>query len=109
MDCVFCKIISKDLNSEILYEDDKMIIIKDIYPKANIHYLAIPKKHIPTHMDIDDKDQELMGYIHLVINKFTKEKGINSYKLVMNCGYEAGQRVFHIHFHILSGQKFGEV
>ncbi|MEN3014710.1 MAG: histidine triad nucleotide-binding protein [bacterium] len=107
--CIFCKIVKKEIPSEIIYEDESTIVFKDINPQAPIHWLVVPKKHIPTHMEITPQDKELMGHLHLVTQKITQQNNINHYKLVMNCGYEAGQRVFHIHLHILSGKKQGEV
>lgn len=107
--CVFCKIISKEIKAEIIYEDEKIIVFKDAFPKAPIHWLFVPRKHIPTHMDLTLEDQEIMGYLHIITQKVAKENNINHYKLIMNCGYEAGQRVFHIHLHFLSGKIQGEI
>ncbi len=107
--CIFCKIINKETKAEIIFEDDKIIVFKDIYPKAPIHWLFVPKKHIPTHMEITEEDKEIMGHLHIITQKVAKENNINHYKLIMNCGYEAGQRVFHIHLHLLSGKIMGEV
>ncbi|MFN3995777.1 MAG: histidine triad nucleotide-binding protein [bacterium] len=107
--CVFCKIINKELKAEIIYEDEKIIVFKDAFPKAPIHWLFVPKKHIPTHMDLTPEDKEIMGYLHIIIQKVAQENNINNYKLIMNCGYEAGQRVFHIHLHLLSGKIQGEI
>ncbi|MCS7243542.1 MAG: histidine triad nucleotide-binding protein [Candidatus Calescibacterium sp.] len=109
MDCIFCKIINKEINSDIIFEDEKTIVFKDIYPKAPVHWLIVPKKHIETHMEITEEDQELMGHLHIITQKVAKKNSINNYKLIMNCGYEAGQRVFHIHLHLLSGKILGEV
>jgi len=108
-ECIFCKIINKEIKSEIIFEDDKTIVFKDIAPKAPTHWLIVPKKHIPTHMDITPEDKELMGHIHIIAQKVAKDNNIQHYKLIMNCGYEAGQRVFHIHLHLLSGKTLGEV
>jgi len=107
--CIFCKIINKEAKAEIIFEDDKIIVFKDIYPKAPIHWLFVPKKHIPTHMEITEEDKEIMGHLHIITQKVAQENNVNHYKLIMNCGYEAGQRVFHIHLHLLSGKIMGEV
>lgn len=107
--CIFCKIINKETKAEIIFEDDKIIVFKDIYPKAPIHWLFVTKKHIPTHMEITEEDKEIMGHLHIITQKVAKENNVNHYKLIMNCGYEAGQRVFHIHLHLLSGKIMGEV
>lgn len=107
--CIFCKIINKEAKAEIIFEDDKIIVFKDIYPKAPVHWLFVPKKHIPTHMEITEEDKEIMGHLHIITQKVAQENNVNHYKLIMNCGYEAGQRVFHIHLHLLSGKIMGEV
>ena len=107
MDCLFCKIINKEIPSEIVYEDDDILAFNDIAPKAPVHVLIIPKKHISSHAEIEADDAELMGKIHMVINKIAKEKGIleNGYRVVINCGEDGGQEVKHLHFHLLGGKK----
>ncbi len=107
--CIFCKIINKEIPASIIFEDEKIIVFKDAFPKAPIHWLFVPKKHIPTHMDISQENKELMGHLHVIVQKVAKENNINHYKLIMNCGYESGQRVFHIHLHLLSGKTQEEV
>ena len=88
--------------SDILYEDDKIIAIKDINPKAPVHLLIIPKKHIPSvdHLAVEDKT--LMGEMILTAQKIAKEKDLKGYKLVINVGREAGQLVDHLHMHLLA-------
>ena len=104
--CIFCKIINNEFPSEKVYEDDDMIIIKDINPAADIHLLAIPKKHIKTINHLEDEDEELMGKLVLRIPTIAEELGFadNGYKIIVNVGEGGGQSVFHIHFHILSGK-----
>ncbi len=104
-DCIFCKIINKEIESEIVYEDDKVIAFNDVNPKAPVHILVIPKEHIPTLNDINNP--EIVGYIFEVIKKLAKEKGIDEsgYRVVANCNKEAGQSVYHIHFHLLGGRS----
>lgn len=103
--CIFCKIINKEIPSEIIYEDDIMIFLKDINPAAEIHLLAIPKKHIETINYLEDEDKELMGELMLRIPTVAEELGFASdgYKIIVNVEKGGGQSVFHIHFHILSG------
>ncbi len=109
MDCIFCKIASHEIPSDIIYEDEKVLFFKDINPQAPIHILGIPKKHISTLNDLQDDDKELLGYIFLKIRDIVKdypelEKG---YRTVANTGKESGQTVFHVHFHILGGRHMG--
>ncbi len=102
--CIFCKIINKEIQSDIVYEDDKVLAFNDVNPKAPVHILIIPKKHVPTLNDINDFS--IVGYIYEIIQKLAKEKGIDEsgYRVVANCNEAAGQSVFHIHFHLLGGR-----
>lgn len=109
MDCLFCKIINKEIPSQIVYEDDDILAFNDIAPKAPVHVLIIPKKHIDSLAKVEESDSELMGKIHMVINKIAREKGIleSGYRVVINCGEDGGQEVQHLHFHLLGGKKLG--
>lgn len=102
MDCIFCKIINKEKPADFLYEDDKVIVIKDINPKAPIHLLIIPKKHISSVEEVGLEDRELMGDLILTAKKIAKEKNLNGYKLLINIGRSVGQIVDHLHMHLLS-------
>lgn len=106
-DCVFCKIVNKEIPSQIVYEDDEIMAFEDISPVTPIHTLIIPKKHIKSLVELTQEDKELIGKIYLVINKIAKEKGIleRGYRVVVNCGDEGGQVVPHLHFHLLGGEK----
>lgn len=106
-DCIFCKIINKQIPSEIIYEDSEIIAFKDIEPVAPVHVLVVPKKHISSVMDLSDEDQALIGKIYLSIKKLAVELGIEKegFRVVTNCGENAGQTVKHIHFHLLGGKK----
>ena len=103
-DCLFCKIINKELPSDIVYEDNKVIAFKDMHPKAPVHLLILPKKHIPSvdHLEIGDKT--LMGELILTAQKIVKEKNLKGYKLVINVGRNGGQLLDHLHLHLLSGK-----
>ncbi len=105
-DCIFCKIVSKDIPADVVYEDDKVIAIKDINPQAPVHILVIPREHIPTVNDI--KDFSIVGHVYQVIQKLAKEFNIDQsgYRVVVNCQENAGQSVFHLHFHLLGGRIF---
>ncbi|OIP75941.1 MAG: histidine triad nucleotide-binding protein [Parcubacteria group bacterium CG2_30_36_18] len=102
--CLFCKIAKKETPTDIVYEDDKIIAFKDIHPKAPIHFLIIPKKHIPSvdHLELEDK--ELMGGLILVAQKIAGGKKLKGYKLIINVGRPAGQIIEHLHLHLLSGK-----
>lgn len=109
-DCIFCKIINKEIPSEIVYEDEKVLAFKDIKPAAPIHILVIPKKHIETLLDVSKEDSEVIAYIYQIINKIAKEQGFaeDGFRVIANCGRDSGQEVMHIHFHILAGKKLGD-
>jgi len=107
--CIFCKIIQGDIKAKILYQDDLVVGIEDINPQAPVHLLLIPKKHIPTPLDIKEEDQEILKNIFLAAKKIAAAKNIgeSGYRMVLNCNEGAGQSVFHIHFHLLGGRKMG--
>lgn len=106
-DCLFCKIISKDIPADIVYEDDKVLAFRDINPQAPIHTLIIPHKHISTINDATTDDQELLGYMILTAAQIAKDNGVaeSGYRLVVNCNAQGGQTVFHVHLHILAGRQ----
>lgn len=106
--CLFCKIIAGEIPSTKMYEDDDMIIIKDIEPKAKNHFLCIPKSHFKLLAEMTDEQAETVKRCLKKIPTLAKELGLNNgYRLVINQGDDAGQTVFHLHIHILSGQKMG--
>ena len=108
-DCIFCKIINKEIPSSIVYEDNEILAFRDINPVAPIHILVIPKKHISSLVELKDNDEILVGKIYTVINKITKQEGIDEkgFRVIVNCGEDGGQEVKHLHFHILGGKKLG--
>jgi len=103
-DCIFCKIISKDIPTDLLYEDDVCVIFPDIKPIAKTHLLIISKKHIPTIADMEDGDEKIVGHMVKQAKEIAKEKGLTGYKLQFNVGKDGGQEVFHIHLHLISNQ-----
>ena len=109
-DCIFCSIVNGDIPSNKVYEDDEILAFYDINPAAKIHILVIPKKHIESLAHMEKEDEEIVGKIYGVINKIAQEKGFkqSGYRVIVNCGKDAGQEVMHLHFHILAGEIFGD-
>ena len=107
--CLFCKIVRNEISADVVYEDDTVIAFRDITPQAPVHVLIIPRKHVSTLNDLDDK--AVAGYLLMTAKKLAKELGIDEsgYRLVMNCNKQGGQTVFHIHMHILGGQQLGHL
>lgn len=105
--CIFCRIINKEINSEIVYEDDKVIVFKDINPQAPIHLLIVPKRHIESINEINVEDKNIIGHIFIVAKEVAKKFNVDKcgYRVVVNTGRDAGQAVFHIHFHFLAGRE----
>ncbi len=106
--CIFCKIIEKKIPSGVVYEDDTSLAFEDVNPQAPAHILIVPKKHIPDIHSIKDVDRELIGHLFYVAQKIAAQKGLDrgGYRMVINNGRDAGQTVFHIHLHLLSGRRF---
>ena len=108
MDCLFCKIIKGEIPSEKMYEDEDMVIIKDIEPKAKRHYLMIPKKHFKLLSEMTEEDCDVLGRCLKKVSGLKEELGLEGgYRLGIHQGEDAGQTVFHLHVHILTGQKMG--
>ncbi len=105
-DCLFCKIIAGDIPSTKVYEDDSVLAFRDIAPMAPTHILVIPKAHIGSVAEITAENSAVVAHIFEVIAAIAKAEGLeNGYRVVSNCGDDAGQTVHHLHFHILGGQK----
>lgn len=109
MASIFTRIINREIPAAIVFENDRVIAIKDINPQAPIHILVIPKKEIPTLNDIAEEDRELMGEVFLAIREIAKDLGIDKegYRIIANCNEFGGQEVFHLHYHILGGEPLG--
>lgn len=105
MDCIFCKIVAGEIPSKKVFEDDLVYVFEDIEPAAPIHYLIIPKEHISSAKEITEENSKVVAHIFEVISKLSSEMAIDSFRIVNNCGEFAGQSVFHLHFHLLSGRK----
>jgi len=106
-ECIFCKIVNKEIAAEIVYEDDKVIAFKDTKPVASVHLLIIPKKHIPSVNHLSLGDRELIGELFLVAQKMARAKGVakTGYRLIFNIGKDAGQTIDHLHLHLIGGRK----
>lgn len=105
-DCIFCKIAEKEIPSNVVYEDDKILCFHDLEPQAPVHVLIIPKKHIASMDDVQAEDQELMGHIMVKVSEIAEILELdNGYRLVNNCGEDGFQTVKHIHFHLLGKRK----
>ena len=102
--CLFCKIIAGDIPSNKVYEDELCYAFYDIDPQAPTHFLVIPKTHITSVSSVDSENKHIVGHIFSVIAKVTADLGLDSYRVVSNIGKQAGQSVFHLHFHVLSGR-----
>lgn len=103
-DCLFCKIVAGEIPSKKLYEDDLCYAFYDIDPQAPTHFLVIPKQHIPSAAAVTRENSAVVGHIFEVIAKLTRELGLESFRVVSNIGEQAGQSVFHLHFHVLAGR-----
>ncbi|MBO5348769.1 MAG: histidine triad nucleotide-binding protein [Clostridia bacterium] len=107
--CIFCKIVSGEIPSTKVYEDESVLAFKDLNPQAPIHILVIPKKHYNNVLDVKEND-DIMSKIFYAINNIAKQEGFDKdgFRVINNCGENAGQTVMHMHFHIIAGKKLGE-
>lgn len=107
--CIFCAIAKKESPAELEYEDDEIVAFRDINPKAAVHILIVPKKHIPSVVQLKNEDAALMGKMFLAAKKLAEENGISDdgYRLCVNAGKHSGQVVDHIHLHLMGGEPLG--
>ena len=109
-DCIFCRILAGEIPSKKLYEDEQCLAFYDIQPLAPQHFLVIPKAHIASAAELGEEQAALVGHIFAVIAKLTKELGFaDGFRVVTNCGEDAGQTVKHLHFHVLGGKTLDYV
>ena len=106
--CLYCKIVEKKIPAKIVYEDELSIAFEDLNPKAPVHVLIIPRKHIEDIHSMVSADRELIGHLFLVARTIASNNGLdkNGYRMVINNGRDAGQTVFHLHLHVMSGRPF---
>ena len=105
-DCLFCKIVKQAIPAKVVHEDDRSLAFDDINPQAPVHTLIIPKQHVSAVQDCVDQGRDLLAHLLAVCTKVAKEKGLSEsgYRIVTNTGRDAGQTVFHLHFHVLGGR-----
>jgi histidine triad (HIT) family protein len=108
-DCLFCGIIDGRVKAKVVYRDDAVVAFNDIRPRAPVHILIIPRKHIASVLDIEPNDGELIGQIFQVAARLAREHGVaeSGFRVVVNAGPDAGQSVFHLHYHLLGGRQMG--
>jgi histidine triad (HIT) family protein len=107
--CLFCKIIAREIQGDVLFEDDELVVLKDINPQAPLHALVVPRRHIATLNDLEAGDDALVGSLFRRAAALAREHGFSErgYRTVFNCNRAAGQSVFHIHLHVLGGRSLG--
>lgn len=105
MDCLFCKIIAGEIPSTKVYEDELCLAFRDIAPQAPVHILVIPKQHLASANEINAQNSTVIAHIFACIPQIAEKEGLSSYRIVSNCGTDAGQTVHHLHFHILGGKQ----
>ena len=108
-DCVFCKIVAREIPSGIVYEDDDLVAFNDLAPQSPVHILVIPKAHIANANDLTDSNVDIVGRMVLRAQALAAQRGIDEsgYRLVVNCNGEGGQTVYHLHLHLLGGRQLG--
>jgi histidine triad (HIT) family protein len=105
-DCLFCKILAGEIPADKIYEDDKMLVFKDINPKADVHLLVIPRVHISSLNEVTDEHDDVMAHMLKQLPKLAKEQGLkNGFRTIINTGKGGGQIVFHLHMHLLGGSS----
>jgi histidine triad (HIT) family protein len=108
-DCLFCKIVAKDIPAKLVFEDDRCVAFRDVNPQAPTHVLIVPRKHIATLNDVAADDEALVGHLVAVARDLARTEGLDArgFRTLFNTGAESGQTVFHIHLHLLGGRAMG--
>jgi histidine triad (HIT) family protein len=104
-DCLFCRIAAGEIPSDRVHEDERVIVFRDINPRAPTHVLAIPRRHIPSVAELTDADADLLTALFAALRSVAEHAGLGGYRIVSNVGPESGQSVFHLHFHLLGGRS----
>jgi histidine triad (HIT) family protein len=103
-ECLFCRIAASELPADVVHRDERVVVFRDINPRAPTHLLAIPRRHIPSVAELTDTDADLLSALFGTLRRVAAEAGLNGYRIVTNVGAEAGQSVFHLHLHLLGGR-----
>lgn len=105
-DCLFCKIAAGEIPSDTVYEDDQVIVFKDIYPKAAVHLLVVPREHVESLKEMDATRDALMAHMMRLLPKLAEEQGLDTgFRTIINTGPGGGQEIFHLHIHLLGGGR----
>jgi histidine triad (HIT) family protein len=104
-DCLFCRIAAGEIPSDVVFDDHSVVVFRDIHPKAPTHVLAIPRRHLASVADLTDADGDLLAALFSAMRHVAEDAGLSSYRILSNVGAEAGQSVFHLHFHLLGGRS----
>ncbi len=105
-DCLFCKIIAGDIPADIVYQDDKILVFRDINPKADVHLLMVPKEHVESLAKLNESHHDLIAYMMLKLPELAEAQGLSGgFRTIINTGKEGGQEVFHLHIHLLGGKN----
>ena len=107
--CIFCKIVAREIPSDMVFEDDHIMAFNDVAPQAPVHILIIPKAHIESVNELDESHRDLMGRLALRAQALARERGIaeTGYRLIVNCNAQGGQTVYHLHMHLMGGRQLG--
>jgi histidine triad (HIT) family protein len=105
--CLFCRIVAREIDADVVFEDEDVLAFRDVAPQAPVHVLIIPKKHVPTVDDLRSDDAGLVSSLLLTAPRIARDQGVDrdGYRLVLNCREGAGQSVFHVHMHLLGGRR----
>jgi histidine triad (HIT) family protein len=105
--CLFCTLVAGKINANIVYQDERIVAFRDVKPQAPVHILIIPRKHVAGVLDIEPDDHALIGEIFQVASRLAREQGIgdSGFRVVVNSGADAGQSVFHLHYHLIGGRQ----
>jgi histidine triad (HIT) family protein len=105
-DCLFCKIAAGEIPSDTVYEDEQVIVFKDLYPKADVHLLVVPRKHVASLNEMDTTHDALIAHMKRLLPKLAKEHGLHDgFRTIINTGPGGGQEIFHLHIHLLGGGR----
>lgn len=106
-DCLFCKIAAEEIPATIRFQDSQVVVFEDVAPQAPYHLLIVPRKHIPTTLDLTPEDNDMIGHVYQVAQRVAQEAGFaeTGFRIVNNCNRDGGQSVWHLHFHLMGGRQ----